>query len=208
MHRDDRLIALTFDDGPHPQTCEILDLLRAHGAKATFFTTGSAVEKHPEILREAIAQGHEIATHTGSHPHLSELPPAEIAAEIQRGLDAVAAVDPAVKVHFLRPPYGDLNETVCACCRERGLLVALWTYNPDDWRGDGTAVLVDRLLGNLRDGSAVVCHDWQPQTAEALRVVLPALVAQGFRMVTLSALKDRDAPGAKPGDIFPRADGH
>lgn len=203
MAVQEKWIAITFDDGPSPQTQKLLAVLQAQDAKATFFTTGNAVREHPEILIETIGEGHEIATHTLSHPHLSELTPAQIEAEITGGLAAVAAVSP-VPVRYMRPPYGDYNEAVCTCCRQHGLVVMLWSISPADWRGDGTEIIARRILEEAQDGSIVVCHDWQPRTTEAMAIVLPALAQRGFRCVTLSDLLRRDAPDARPGEVLPR----
>ncbi|MCZ2815409.1 polysaccharide deacetylase family protein [Modestobacter sp. VKM Ac-2984] len=129
-----RTVALTFDDGPDPRwTPQLLDTLRAHGVKATFFLVGSQVEAHPELARRIVAEGHAIGNHTYSHPDLGGLSRAEQAAEIDRGWQAIEAVT-GVRPCFFRAPYGiHRGASVQQLAWDRGMTIADWSHDPRDW---------------------------------------------------------------------------
>ena len=115
-----KVIALTFDDGPGPYTAQLLDILDQHGAKATFFLIGSKVSAQADVLRRMHARGHQLGNHSWSHPELPKLPVDQIAGEIDRTNDAIkqaTGVTPTV----MRPPYGAVNGVVLEQLRLRGM---------------------------------------------------------------------------------------
>jgi len=193
---DEKLIALTFDDGPHPRTTPlILDLLKTYEAKATFFVVGNRIEKYKAMVKRQADEGHEVANHTYNHIFFDK----------QFRLDTI--VDEIVKTKnkiyevtgqtckWFRPPGGFINDTVVKVAKEHGYTVVLWSWHQDtnDWRSPGVSKIADKVLNNARNGDIVLLHDnvkGSMQTVEALKIVLPELKARGFRIVTVSELME------------------
>jgi len=196
VHDDERVVALTFDDGPSANTRRLLDLLAERDVRATFFLQGDHVVADPEAVRAIHAAGHGLANHTWSHPHLTQLSPGEVDAEIARGADAVSEAT-GVVTEFFRPPFGDLDDDVLAAVGRHGEAAVLWDVDPADWEADAPAArTVQRVLAGVRPGSVVLMHDWQDSTVEAVGEVVDGLRAAGFRFVTVAELlADRAVAG-------------
>jgi peptidoglycan/xylan/chitin deacetylase (PgdA/CDA1 family) len=186
-------IALTFDDGPTPGVTDlILDELKRHGAKATFFMIGEQISAAPSLARRVLAEGHEIGNHTFTHPNLTTLPAKQVETEIERTNDIIANVLQHRAVWF-RPPFGALHQNQAPALTSRGLRVVLWSVDPGDWAQPGAEKITERILAETKPGSIIVCHDKFPQTLESVKVVLAILAERGLTFVTLSQLlADRD----------------
>jgi peptidoglycan/xylan/chitin deacetylase (PgdA/CDA1 family) len=191
----ERLIALTFDDGPSPQTPPILDLFAEHGARGTFFVLGQSIEGREEILARTALEGHEIGNHTYSHPHAVDLDDAELAHDIARCQRLLAHLEPRV----FRPPYGEDPLRCARVAAERGIpTTALWSIDPMDYVELDPQAIAGVILKEAAPGAIVDLHDGWPrktstaadrtQTVDALRIVLPELASHGYRCVTLSEL--------------------
>ena len=144
-------VAVTFDDGPGPNTPAVLDALAQADSSATFFVLGPAAERSPETLKRAYAEGHTIGTHTWSHAELTGLTDEKIVEEVERTQRAVAAITGQTPAYF-RPPYGALNERVTGKLAELGLPAVLWDVDSADWQGPPAAVLVDNAVSPAKDG--------------------------------------------------------
>jgi peptidoglycan-N-acetylglucosamine deacetylase len=181
------MLALTFDDGPSELTEPILDLLSAHDASATFFVVGMSVTGRERTLERARAFGHEIGSHTFSHPHPAALAEEELREEIRRGAEAAG---PEAKL--VRPPYGEDADRFDRLAGELGLgPTVLWSVDPRDWESDDAEVIAERVLAGAAGGAIVDLHDGrQPHraTVDALATILPSLAADGYRLVTVSEL--------------------
>lgn len=178
---EEKVLYLTFDDGPSRATTEILDVLRTNDADATFFTTGEELLQHQDIARRAIAQGNVVAAHTFSHLNLTKLGSARLARQLERSMAALREV--GSDSDCLRPPYGAVNDTVKQAMRERGLQSVLWNVDPKDWNSPGASTIADRIVSNAYPGAVVLLHDGggdRSQTVRALRMALPKLRAQGY----------------------------
>ena len=153
-----RKIALTFDDGPlPPYSQQILDILRAQKARATFFVCGKEAERYPEILRRMCAEGHTIGNHTWSHPYLYFMNRAECAEEIgqtQRVIQQATGTMP----RFFRPPYGARWFGLYPVLREHGLRLVQWSVSGDDWRL-GVNDIVSSVRRGMRPGAIILLHD-------------------------------------------------
>ena len=184
-------IALTIDDGPHPQkTEEILALLEKHGVKATFFIIGSNAERHPEIVAKEAAGGHELANHSYTHPKLSVLTEVEIKAEIERTDEAIKKAS-GVTPKLFRPPEGAYSGDVVKIAAGMGKNTVIWTVDTMDWAKSPRDSIVENVKANVTSGSIVLFHDFthkDTHTAEALEILLPYLKAQGYEFVTVSEL--------------------
>lgn len=186
-------IALTFDDGPSPVwTPRILDLLVRHGARATFFVAGNCAKVWPELVAREVAEGHEVACHSYSHPSFVKLNDAGINAQMSRFEAVVLPLLGGRKVCWFRPPYGAINARVRSVVTHRGYRVVLWDVDTRDWTRPAAAVIANRILSGAKDSKIVLLHDGggdRSRTADALATVLPRLAAEGVQMVTLSQLK-------------------
>jgi peptidoglycan/xylan/chitin deacetylase (PgdA/CDA1 family) len=181
-------IALTFDDGPDPVTTPaILDLLKKHNAKATFFVIGRRVKEHPELLRRIHDEGHEIGNHSNNHRNLLLLDRDEVYREYRDCNAAVKSVlgfDPAI----CRPPGGNANPSVIEVGGELNMATVFWTCNTFDFEAYDTELIKNRVLRVVRPGGIVLMHDKVAETVTALDEVLRSLRGAGYDMVTVSQL--------------------
>ena len=153
-------IALTFDDGPHPQnTPRLLDMLRERNIKATFYVVGTKVKQYPHIVRRIVAEGHEVGNHTLNHPNLSKMSNAAVRRELDIGRDSIIAAC-GVKPRTMRPPYGALTSSQRSWIfKDYGYPTILWDVDPNDWKKPGASVVTSRILNGTRNGSIVLAHD-------------------------------------------------
>jgi len=188
-HVDDgrKVIALTIDDGPSPvYTPQILALLDTYQVTATFSMIGLEVDAHPGMAREVAAAGHVIANHTWSHINLAVLPPVTVADQIDQATDAIHTVTGRVPTLF-RAPYGAWSRAVLQRCEQAGMTPLDWSVDPRDWSRPGVASIVGNIMRNTKTGSIILEHDGggnRSQTVAALKIVLPRLLAAGYRFTT------------------------
>ncbi|MDF2652241.1 MAG: chitooligosaccharide deacetylase [Paenibacillus sp.] len=188
---DEKVIALTFDDGPHPEyTAQILELLKQYEAKATFFVVGNKVKRFPDVLNQTLREGHEIANHTYSHAILSKKN--NIKKEINQTEELIYDTT-GRRCLLFRPPGGFYNERLVAAVRAEGYKMIMWSWQLDtkDWRTPGVNTIVNRVLKNAKNGNIVLFHDYiegPTQTITALKIILPELKSRGYQLVTVSQL--------------------
>ncbi len=187
-----RGVALTFDDGPHPQgTPAVLAELERHRARATFFLVGEQVRRNPALAAEIVAAGHEIALHCDRHRNLLRLAPWQVHDDLTRALVTIEETT-GRSVALYRPPYGVLNAAaVVEACR-RGWRTLLWSQWGRDWEARATPESIARLVTRgVGEGSVLLLHDaddysspgsWR-RTAAALPAVLDALSQRGLALV-------------------------
>jgi peptidoglycan/xylan/chitin deacetylase (PgdA/CDA1 family) len=182
-------VAITFDDGPHPQnTPRLLDMLRARNIKATFYVIGRSVDLYPQIVRRTVAEGHEIGNHTHTHRLLSKLSDSEVRSELSRCQDAIARAA-GVRPRTMRPPYGGLLQRQRVMVHaEFGYPTILWSVDPLDWKRPGPSVVASRILSGTTAGGIVLAHDLHSQTVDAMPATLDGLLRRGFKFVTVSQL--------------------
>lgn len=179
------VIALTFDDGPYPKvTGHILDVLEKNGVCATFFVLGSRIEGHEDMLTRMDELGCEIGNHSFSHADLTRLSKADCQRELS-DTDAEIRRITGHEASVVRPPYGYYNKTVMSAA-ERPLI--LWTVDTNDWRGKAPGEIADYVIQQAKEGSVILMHDQQTQTADAMEMIIPTLIDEGFRFVTVSEL--------------------
>ncbi|MFJ9671054.1 polysaccharide deacetylase family protein [Streptomyces sp. NPDC101221] len=170
-------VALTFDDGPDPgSTPRFLDALDVLGVRATFFVLGENVVRHPEVARELVRRGHELAVHGWTHDRPWWPSPARDARELLRTARVVGEVADRAP-HWYRPPYGILTSGRWAAARRAGLRPVLWTAWGKDWRHDATPASVRATVAaDLRGGGTILLHDTDHASAPgSWRATLGAL---------------------------------
>jgi peptidoglycan/xylan/chitin deacetylase (PgdA/CDA1 family) len=183
------ILALTFDDGPHPQlTPRLLDILRQQGVRATFYVIGRNVETYPEIARRIVAEGHEIANHTWSHPALPKVSAAKLKQEIESTSNVIERVTGRRPTN-MRPPYGAINDRVRqSLLQDHKLDVIMWSVDPLDWKRPGASVVTQRMVQGAKPGAILLAHDIHPGTIEAMPQTIAQLKAKGYGFATVSQL--------------------
>ena len=182
--RDDRAVSLTFDDGPHLGTTDlVLDVLADLGVKATFFCVGGNVRAHPGLVRRMAIEGHSVGSHSFTHPYPEELDGLTLYAEYAAGRRAVEAAVGHSSPLF-RPPHGHMRSGSAAMLRSLGLRTWLWSVDPEDWRPGALSRQIFADVARVQAGDVVLLHDWveQPMGPEALDrsatiAALPEIVA-------------------------------
>ncbi len=178
-----KVVYLTFDDGPDRRyTPAILSILAKHKARATFFMIGSQAKANPALVRQVRAQGHTIGNHTYSHPWLTKVSAARVAAEL-RSTDAVLG-----RTTCMRPPGGFVNGTVRTVAAAANKRVVMWGIDTSDWSRPGAARIAGSVMRGSQAGSIVLMHDGggpRAQTVSALPNVLSQLSRKGYRFEPL-----------------------
>ncbi|MDU4960862.1 MAG: polysaccharide deacetylase family protein [Sporomusaceae bacterium] len=199
----EKVVALTFDDGPYPPyTEQLLDVLGEANVTATFFMLGQNAEQHPELVARVAAAGHQIGNHTYSHVDLLKLSRDRIADEIDRTQRVLTAITGSTPV-LMRPPHGFRDAVVMEVMAERGLKVVEWSVVSRDWLNPGVETIVGRTLDGVKNGSIVLLHDGdsiantasRAQTVEAARRIIRELKSRGYRFVTVGEILQ--APAAE-----------
>jgi peptidoglycan/xylan/chitin deacetylase (PgdA/CDA1 family) len=173
-------IALTFDDGPHPEgTPAVLEVLG--DVRATFFLVGEQVERRPELVARIVEAGHEIGVHCNRHRNLLRLGPRAVHDDLDRAARSIAEAAGREPVLY-RPPYGILNKAALAEARSRGWRTLLWSRWGKDWQRRATAGSIQRRIGSLETGDVVLLHDADfysaPGSWRGTVAALPGVLAQ------------------------------
>ena len=182
------MLALTFDDGPSGKTPRLLDILDAHGARATFFVVGNMIGGREEVLREMCAAGHEVGGHSWNHADLSELDFDAVYSQLSRTKNSIDAATGGNSC-LMRPPYGASNGTVSSAAGALGLSVTFWNIDTLDWMYLDADKVYDVIMDEAKNGRIVLCHDLYESTVDAMERVIPALLKQGYQLITVSELR-------------------
>jgi peptidoglycan/xylan/chitin deacetylase (PgdA/CDA1 family) len=159
--------ALTFDDGPDPETTpRLLDLLGRHGAKGTFFLVGRRVARHPGLVARIAAEGHALGNHSWDHPALPRLGAAAVADQLRRTGAAIAAATGGAPPRLMRPPYGDQSLASHRAARRLGLTPVAWSVVGADWADHAGPAIAGRLVAGLHPGAILLLHDSLASYAE------------------------------------------
>ena len=171
-------VALTFDDGPYPETTPAL-LAALGGTRATFFLWGEHAAAHPDLVRAIAAAGHAIGNHTWTHPQLTTLSPAARDQEVRRTQDLLTRLT-GLRPALFRPPYGDTDASVARTLAAHELTEVLWSVDTRDWAGCSADEIV-AAAGDAQPGGVVLMHEGRPATVAAVPRILAALAARGLR---------------------------
>jgi peptidoglycan-N-acetylglucosamine deacetylase len=186
----EKAVAISFDDGPVPNTLHILDILDKYRAKAAFFCIGENIEKHPEIFREILKRGHIVGNHTFSHTRkMGFLKTETILSEIKL-CDEIAEETGGVKMNLFRPPFGIINPKTKRALQKTGHKVMGWNKRPYDAVTKSPDLIIARITKNLKKGDLILLHDNMPNTAPILEQLLVILEQRKFRTVRPDKLFD------------------
>ncbi len=192
-----KLIALTFDDGPWDTTPELLDVLKKNGAHATFFTVGKQVDKYPDTVKREHEEGHQVCTHTWDHAagsgqgvNLTYMSAEEQTDELEKGFEAVDSALGTEVTRIFRAPGGNYYGSAVSNLGGRVVAEVGWDVDTEDWRRPGVDSLV-KTLEKAKPGQVILMHDGggdRTQTIKALSKALPELRKQGYQFVTIDEL--------------------
>lgn len=186
-----KLIALTFDDGPHPkQTKQILEILDKYDIKATFFVIGVNVRNYPGIIEQVMQKGHEIGNHTNTHSHAAKL---DAVAFEQQILDCEREIflQTGKSPKLFRPPEGTISSQMKETVHDLGYINVLWNLDTLDWAHTPPERISAYVTENAKHGDIILMHDYigaNSPTAQALEIFIPQLLDMGFSFVTVSEL--------------------
>lgn len=183
--KTNKRIALTFDDGPSSSvTPGVLDTLKRHNVKATFFVLGSSVIQNPGLVKRELEEGHQVGSHSWDHPQLTKQSTQEVYNQILKTQKAVfdqTGYFPTT----MRPPYGAVNKQVA---EEIGLPIIQWSVDTEDWKYRNAGIVTKKALAGATDGAIVLMHDIHKTTAASLDTTLTKLKNQGYEFVTIDEL--------------------
>jgi len=194
INTKDKVAALTFDDGPDAKsTSAVLDSLARHNARATFFVVGCKMEAQADLLKKMALAGHEVANHSYSHKDFNRMSGDEIRNEIRNTNKLIHKITGQKPVLF-RPPGGYLSNELIRITREEHVKVAYWSWETDskDWKnGRSATAIADYICNHIAPGQIIILHDGctnSMTTAAAIDLMLPELINQGYRFVTMTEL--------------------
>lgn len=193
MHKstEDKKIALTFDDGPHPVKTEmILNVLRKYNVKGTFFTIGQNAERYPEVLQKVMAEGHEIANHTYDHKSIYKLNESELQLSVRKCSKIIYEIT-GEEPKLFRPPEGFMNDNIARFMDSEGYNVILWKIDTYDWKGRSSEDIYQTVTTKINCGDIILMHDYiwrKSHTPEALDIIIPKLLSEGYEFFTVSEL--------------------
>ncbi|MCL2124239.1 MAG: polysaccharide deacetylase family protein, partial [Desulfovibrionaceae bacterium] len=183
--------ALTFDDGPGPYTAALLDLLAERGIVATFFVLGQNAERRPALIKRMLAEGHEVANHSYSHPNMRRMRPEAQFLEMKKTLDVLQSL--GAEVRYFRPPYGSYSAQTVAKAGALGMGILLWSLDSQDWKRHASRLEGLRSVSPVAQQSfpgmrgVLLFHDTHRHTVDEMPAILDALSAGGCeRFVTVS----------------------
>jgi peptidoglycan-N-acetylglucosamine deacetylase len=180
-------IALTFDDGPDELTPRYLELLDDLGVPATFFVNGTQARKHPDLIREYVRRGHQVANHGYDHTRFPKLSRKQLVEQLRRTEEAIGGQ--VTGRPWVRPPHGDVDASTLLTLRAQGCVVALWSVDSNDHAERDPAKLAERCSPAIVSGGDVLLfHEGQHWTLDALPRIVSGLLASGLECVTMHDL--------------------
>lgn len=190
------VVALTFDDGPRPNTTgPLLEGLALREVPATFFLVGERIPGSEDLVRRMISEGHQVGVHTYNHVKLTGLNREQYQGQVGRVRDLLTA-SVGRRDYWLRPPYGIINQDIKSWAD--GPLV-LWSVDPEDWKDQDQQRIVETVLSHVKDGDVILMHDIYQNSVNAALEIVDTLLDQGYSFVTVEQLMQLRGVEPKPG---------
>ena len=185
MNDKEKVVALTFDDGPDSEKTEaLLDMLKENQVPATFFLIGAQVEENAELVKRMDAEGHQIGIHTWSHVDLSCLSEQEQRDEIEKSKDKLISLI-GEKDFVVRPPFGQMNEVLEQWIEYP---MILWSIDTEDWTGKRVIDMTVETAEQVRDGDIILMHDISENSIEGAKAIIDELKRMGYTFLTIEKL--------------------
>lgn len=182
-----KYVALTIDDAPMATTVEMLDILDELGIKATYFISGAFADREPELLREIALRGHELGSHSYSHPNMTEIDDDRLHIEFEWTNSVITEITGIIP-HLYRPPGGNYNNHTVEVAYSYELVTVLWTANSADYTGLTPSQIRSRVLGRIGPGGIILVHDGLETTREAVPGIVSTLRERGYTFVTIGQM--------------------
>ena len=198
-----KIVALTFDDGPGPYTEELLDFLKQEGVRATFFVLGTRVDSYPKLIRRMAAEGHEVGNHSNAHNMLHRMDLVGVRKEMGKCAEKIEKLL-GYRPSVMRCPGGNTSSIVTQYAQEAGIPVAYWSVDTRDWESRNKDAILNVAFGKngIKDGSIVLMHDIYKTTVEAAKEMILRLKAEGYTFVTTSELIEARRGGIVAGKQY------
>lgn len=195
------MLALTFDDGPSAHTERLLDAFATHGGKGTFYVVGNMLDGRADTLRRMVADGHEIGGHSWNHRQLTKIGAKELTDQFMSTRAKIYSIT-GVDATTMRPPYGSCNDTVKAKAGELGIALINWSVDTLDWKYKNANTVYRAIMDGAKDGAIILCHDLHKTTVDALERAIPALIAEGYQLVTVNELLTSTGGTVEAGKLY------
>ena len=198
-----KLVALTFDDGPSQYTEQLLDALKKHNAKATFFVVGSRLgsDSSTALLKRMENAGHVVGNHSQNHKNLKYLSASSVANEMYTAAERIKSAIGHYPI-VMRCPGGNYNSTVQSYAKDISVPIIQWSVDTIDWRERNKTTILNRAKSSIKDGSIVLMHDLYPTTVNAAIELIPYLQQQGYTLVTVPELLAVKCGTVQPGKVY------
>ena len=188
VEKTEKVVSISFDCAWGVEyTDKILEELDRHGVKCTFFAVEFWVEKYPEYAKKIVEKGHELGTHSKTHPYMSKLTGGQVRDELTSSSKVIEETT-GVKPTLFRPPYGDYNNQLIEISYELGLYPIQWDVDSLDWKNLSATELSLRVINGVKEGSIILCHNNGLHTAEALPMIFSTLQNRGYEFVPIGEL--------------------
>ena len=192
VETENKQVAISFDCAwGVDYTDKLLSIMKDKGVKCTFFCVEFWAKKHPEYVKKIFDAGHEIGTHSATHPYMSKLSEENIIKELTTSTNAIEEIT-GQKVNCFRPPYGDYNDRLINVCNSLNLYPIQWSVDSLDWKDLSAKQIYDRVVGKVNNGSIVLFHNQGLHTHDALSDIIDALQEKGYKFVTVYDLIYKD----------------
>ncbi len=192
VQTEEKKIAISFDCAwGVDYTDTLLSVMESENVKCTFFMVEFWTEKYPEYVKKISDAGHEIGTHSATHPHMSKLSAAAIKKELEESSAAIEKIT-GKKVELFRPPFGEYSDAVIETAESLGLYSIQWSVDSLDWKDLSAGEIKERVVSRVQNGSIVLFHNQGLHTAEALPEIIRELKARGYEFVPIGELIYRD----------------
>lgn len=199
INPEKKIVAFTFDDGPSKYTPQILKTLGAYGATATFFQVGYNVSNYKKYVQAVVDAGCEVGNHTLDHPNLNTLSAEKVRNQVEGNLNRINSILGEEK-RLLRPPYGNYNDNVKAL----GYPIITWSDDSRDWESRNAQKVFEEIKHSARDGYIILMHDLYESTAEAVKLILPWLVSEGYQICSVSEMFEARGEKLEGGKVYSR----
>ena len=192
VETEEKKVAISFDCAwGVDYTDALLDIMQKNDIRCTFFAVEFWVKKYPEYAKKIVESGHELGTHSRTHPYMSKLTKAQMLDELTTSREAIESLT-GQKVRLFRPPYGDYNNLLIDACAEMELYPIQWDVDSLDWKNLSGTEIAMRIINGAKNGSIILCHNNGLHTAEALPLIFSTLKNRGYAFVPIGELIYKD----------------
>ena len=192
VETEQKKVAISFDCAwGTDYTDKLLEIMQSEGVKCTFFAVEFWTKKNPDYIQKISEYGHEIGTHSATHPYMSKLDKNTIVKELSSSVKAIEDIT-GKKVELFRPPYGDYNDTLIKTAKELSLFTIQWDVDSLDWKNLSAQEIAKRVIQRVQNGSIVLFHNQGLHTAEALPIIIKHLKNSGYTFVPIGQLIYKD----------------